>query len=87
MWLLFPIAAGLLMTVRRQVPARTGSIWILGCAVLACMLLLVLRDVVRKARRRSAEDKIVNDLKTYLAASEPASPAGGVASRPAGSSH
>jgi len=66
MWLLFLIAAGLMITLRRQVPARTGSIWILGCAVLAFMLSFALRDAVRKVGRRNTEDKIVNDVKTFL---------------------
>jgi hypothetical protein len=66
MWLLFVIAAGLMIVVRRSVPARTGSIWILGCAVLAFMLSFALRDVVRKVGHRNTEDKIVNDVKTFL---------------------
>jgi hypothetical protein len=71
MWLLFFIAAGLMMVLRRSVPARTGSIWVLGCAVLAFMLSFALRDVVRKVGHRNTEDKIVKDVKTFLE-SEPA---------------
>jgi hypothetical protein len=71
MWLLFFIAAGLMMVVRRSVPVRTGSIWILGCAVLAFMLSFALRDVLRKVGHRNTEDKIVKDVKTFLE-SEPA---------------
>ena len=66
MWLLFLIAAGLMMVVRGSAPARTGSVWILGCAVLAFMLSFALRDVVRKLVRRNTEDKIVKDVKTFL---------------------
>lgn len=66
MWLLFVIAAALMVVVRRSVPARTGSIWILGCAVLAFMLSFALRDVVRKLVRRNTEDKIVKDVKSFL---------------------
>jgi hypothetical protein len=66
MWLLFLIAASLMMIVRRSVPARTGSIWILGCAVLAMALSFALRDVVRKVGHRNTEDKIVRDVKNFL---------------------
>ncbi|MGA2740524.1 MAG: hypothetical protein ABSG65_24180 [Bryobacteraceae bacterium] len=66
MWLLFLIAAGLMVIVRRSAPARTGSVWILGCAILAFMLSFALRDVVRKLVRRNTEDKIVKDVKTFL---------------------
>jgi len=71
MWLLFFIAAGLMIVVRRSVPVRTGSIWILGCAVLAFMLSFALRDVVRKVGQRNTEDRIVKDVRTFLE-SEPA---------------
>ena len=100
MWLLFPIAAGLMVVVRRGAPARNGSIWILGGAVLAFMLSFALRDVVRKIGRRNTEDKIVKDVKTFLerqpappvvqpvpakaAVSRTASPVGGVPSKSAG---
>jgi hypothetical protein len=73
MWLLFLIAAGLMMVVRGSAPARTGSVWILGCAVLAFMLSFALRDVVRKLVRRNTEDKIVKDVKTFLEG-QPAGP-------------
>ena len=66
MWLLFQIAASLMMIVRRSAPARTGSIWILGCAVLALVLSFALRDVVRKVGHRNTEDKIVRDVKNFL---------------------
>src|ERR1700691_286024 len=66
MWLLFLIAVGLMVIVRRSVPPRTGSVWILGCGILAFMLSFALRDVVRKLVRRNTEDKIVKDVKTFL---------------------
>jgi len=71
MWLLFIIAAALMIVVRRSVPARTGSMWILGCGVLAFMLLFALRDVIRKVGHRNTEDRIVKDVRTFLE-SEPA---------------
>jgi hypothetical protein len=66
MWLLFLIAAVLMIIVRGSVPARTGSIWTLGCAVLALVLSFALRDVVRKVGHRNTEDRIVRDVKTFL---------------------
>jgi hypothetical protein len=66
MWLLFVIAAGLLLIVRRSVPARTGSIWVLAFAVLAFMLWFALRDAVRKVGHRNTEDKLVKDVKNFL---------------------
>jgi hypothetical protein len=66
MWLLFAIAAVLTMIVRHGVPAPTGSLWILGCAVLAFMLSFALRDVVRKVGHRNTEDQIVRDVQTFL---------------------
>jgi len=74
MWLLFVVAAGLMMIVRGSIPARTGSIWILGCAVLAFMLSFALRDVIKKVGHRNTEDRIVKDVKTFLE-NEPAPPA------------
>jgi len=71
MWLLFFIATGLMIVVRRSVPARNGSIWIIGCAVLAFMLSFALRDVSRKVGRRNTEDKIVNNVKTFLESEPP----------------
>jgi len=100
MWLLFLIAAGLMVIVRRGIPARNESIWVLGGAVLAFMLWFGLRDLVRKIGRRNTEDKIVKDVKTFLerqpappvgqsvptqaAGSRTASPTGGVPSKSAG---
>ncbi|MGA3078395.1 MAG: hypothetical protein ABSG56_32540 [Bryobacteraceae bacterium] len=66
MWLLFLIAAGLMIVVRRSAPARTGSIWFLGCAVLAFMFSFALRDFVRKVGHRNTENKIVRDVKVFL---------------------
>jgi hypothetical protein len=66
MWLLLVIALSLMMIVRHSSNARTGSLWILGCAILAFMLTFALRDVVRKVGHRNTEDKIVNDVKTFL---------------------
>jgi hypothetical protein len=66
MWLLFLIAAGLMMILRRSAPARTGSLWILGCAILAFLLSFALRDLVRRVAHRNTEDKILNDVKTFL---------------------
>ena len=66
MWLLFLIAASLMMIVRRRVPARIGSIWILGCAVLALVLSFALHNVVGKVGHRNTEDKIVRDVKNFL---------------------
>lgn len=71
MWLLFVIAAGMMIIVRRSVPARTGSIWILGCGILAFMLSFALRDVIRKVGHRNTEDRIVKDVRNFLE-SEPA---------------
>jgi hypothetical protein len=73
MWLLFAVAAALMVILRRSAPARIGSVWILGCAVLALMLSFALRDVVRKLVRRNTEDKIVKDVKIFLER-EPVSP-------------
>ena len=73
MWLLFPIAVGLMIIVRRSAPARTGSVRILVCAVLAFMLSFALRDVLRKVGRRNTEDKIVHDVKSFFER-QPASP-------------
>src|ERR1035438_8150021 len=58
MWLLFLIAAGLMFAVRSSSQARTGSIWILGCAVLAFMFSFALRDAVRKLGHRNTENRI-----------------------------
>ena len=66
MWLLFLIAAGLMLIVRRSAALRNGSLWILGFAVLTFMLSYALRDVLRKLGRRNAEDQIVKDVKTFL---------------------
>jgi hypothetical protein len=66
MWLLFLIAAALMVVLGRSAPARVGSVWMLSCAVLAFMLSFAMRDVVRKLVRRNAEDKIVKDVKTFL---------------------
>lgn len=66
MWLLFIISAGLTIMVRRSVPARTGSIWLLGCALLALGLSFALRNVVRRVGHRNTEDSIVRDVKTFL---------------------
>ena len=100
LWLLFLIAAGLMMILRRSAPAHSGSIWIFGGAVLAFMLSFALRDAVQRIGRRITEDKIVSDVKTFLerqpllpvmqpvpakvAASQTASPVGGVPSKSAG---
>jgi hypothetical protein len=88
MWLLFLIAAGLMIVVRRSAPARTGSIWFLGCAVLAFIFSFALRDFVRKVGHRNTENKLVRDVKIFLEA-EPAilvreaAPAKAAASHPA----
>lgn len=66
MWLVFLIAPGLLMIVRRSGLVRTGSMWMLGCTVLAFMLSFALRDAVRKIGHRNTEDKLVKEVKTYL---------------------
>jgi hypothetical protein len=66
MWLLFFIAAGLMIVVRRSAPARAGSAWILAGAIIAFMLSFALRDVLRKVGRHNAEDKIVQDVKIFL---------------------
>ena len=73
MWLLFLIAAGLMLVVRRSAPVRTGSAWILGCAVLAFLFSFALRDVVKKLGHRNTESRIVRDVKVFLE-SEPALP-------------
>jgi hypothetical protein len=66
MWLLLVIALSLMTIIRHSSNARAGSLWILGCAILAFMLTFALRDVVRKVGHRNTEDKIVNDVKTFL---------------------
>jgi hypothetical protein len=66
MWLLFAIAGALTMVVRHSVPARTGSLWVLGCAVVAFLLSFALRDVVQKVGRRNTEDQIVREVQTFL---------------------
>ena len=66
MWLLFLIAAGLMIVVSHSAAARTGSIWVLGCAVLAFMLSFAMRDMVRKAGHRNTENRIVRDVKIFL---------------------
>jgi hypothetical protein len=66
MWLLFLVAAGLMIVVRRSAEARTGSIWMLGCGLLAFMFSFVLRDAVRKLGHRNTENRIVRDVKTFL---------------------
>ncbi len=66
MWLVLPIAAALLMIVRRSGVVRSGSFWILGCTVLAFMLSFALRDAVRKIGHRNTEDKLVKEVKTFL---------------------
>jgi len=74
MWLLFLIAAGLMLVLRHSAPARTGSIWIMGCAVLAFMLSFAMRDAVKKLGHRNTENRIVRDVKVFLE-TEPALPA------------
>lgn len=71
MWLLLLIAAALIMVVRRSAPARAGSVWIFGFAVIALMASFALRDMIRKVGHRNTEDRIVKDVKTFLE-SEPA---------------
>lgn len=66
MWLLFVIAAVLLFIIRRNVPLQIGSVWILGCAVVAFMLSFALRDAVRKVGHRNTEDRIVKEVKSFL---------------------
>jgi len=66
MWLLFLIAAGLMLVVRHNAGVRIGSTWMLGAAVLAIMVWFGLRDVVKTLVRRNTEDRIVNDVKTFL---------------------
>jgi hypothetical protein len=81
MWLLFLIAAGLMIVVGRSAPARTGSIWFLSCAVLAFMFSFALRDVVRKVGHRNTENRIVRDVKIFLER-EPALPVRQPAAKP-----
>lgn len=66
MWLLFAVAAALAMIVRHSAPARTGSLWIFACAVLALGLSFALRDAVRKMGHRNTEDRIVRDVQAFL---------------------
>jgi uncharacterized protein (DUF58 family) len=99
MWLLFLIAVGLMIVVRRSASAHPASLWMLGGAVLAFMVSFALRDFLRKVLRRYTEDKIVHDVKIFLEREpapavaqpaptevpvKPASPANAVPSRPAG---
>lgn len=66
MWVLFLIAAGLMIVVGRSAAARTGSAWVLGCAVLAFMFSFAMRDLVRKVGHRNTESRIVRDVKIFL---------------------
>jgi len=66
MWLLFLIAAGLMVAVRRSGTVRAGSVWVLSAAVLIFMLSFVLRDVVRIISHRNTEDKLVKEVKNFL---------------------
>ena len=66
MWLLFLVAAALMMILRRSASARTGSLWVLAAAVLAFMASFALRDLLRKVGHRNTENKIVSDVKSFL---------------------
>ncbi|MGO4880289.1 MAG: hypothetical protein ACLP59_05645 [Bryobacteraceae bacterium] len=66
MWILFVISAALMIVLRRNSTSPSGPFWILGFAVLGFMALIVLRDFARKAGHRHTENKIVNDVKTFL---------------------
>ncbi len=66
MWLMLLAAACLLLLVRTNISARTGSLWLVGCGILAFMLSFALRDVVRKVGHRNTEDKLVKEVKTFL---------------------
>jgi len=66
MWLLFLIACGLMMILRHSATARTGSLWILGLAILGFMASFALRDVLKKVGHRNTENKLVSDVKTFL---------------------
>ncbi len=73
MWVLFLIAAALMMILRRSATARVGSLWILGIAMLAFMASFALRDLLRKIGHRNTENKLVSEVKTFLER-EPAAP-------------
>jgi len=66
MWFLFLIAAGLMLVVRHNAGLRMGSMWMLGCAVLAIMVSFGLRDVMKTLVRRNTEDRIVKEVKSFL---------------------
>jgi len=66
MWLLFLAAIALAVMVRRSGSMRSASIWILGCAVLAFLVSFALRDMLRKIGHRHTENKLVDEVKTYL---------------------
>jgi len=62
MWILFAIAATLMMILRHS----AGSYWVLGLVVVAFLGWGVLRDVARRAGHRHTENKIVSDVKSFL---------------------
>jgi len=70
MWLLFLAAASLMAITHVSGSARTGSVWTLALVVMAIVLLVLLRVVVRHAGHRKTEDKLVNEVKTYLQGQE-----------------
>ncbi len=81
-WLLLAVALGLMAVVRRGGDVRTGSLWLLGFAVLAFMLSFALRDVAGNVRRRLTEDQIVKEVRTFLQAQPPmAAQAAGLSAR------
>jgi hypothetical protein len=70
-WLLLVIAVALLVVLRMSGNLGSGSLWILGCSVVAFLLAVALRDVMRKLGHRNTESKIVHDVKAFLEAQPP----------------
>jgi len=70
-WLLLFIAVALLVVLRVSGNLGSGSLWILGCAVVAFLLSVALRGVIRKLGHRNTESKIVHDVKAFLESQPP----------------
>jgi len=66
MWLLFAVFMALMVLARRDGAMSGESFWIPSVVLLAFMLSLTLRDLKRIAGHRNTEDKLVNEVKTFL---------------------
>jgi len=72
MWVLCVVAA-LMLLVRRSGAGRIGSLWMFGMALLIFMISFAMRDVMRKIGHRNTENKLVDEVKSYLQ-NQPAQP-------------